>query len=196
MSTDAQTDEEARKQRSMVEIKLHEIGIETGYGRNAIAWVYHHLSPESEALQGAKAVELNAEALCVKLVRALNDSFPGELEATLAECKLQSSTDIGRIVYGLVDKKLIIAGENDRPSDFDQVYRLANLDEFLAAHGIKKRRVDWRNAQRKLAWTLYVVGGIMVIASYFRIPGYHYGWAGWITGMLGWLLFRLPGQKV
>jgi hypothetical protein len=103
----------------------------------------------------------------------------------LSEMKIDSSRDIGRIVYGLVDNQLINADEHDSVKDFDDLFDKDSLNRFLEQSGIRKSGFDFRRLYKHLMWFLYSVGILLVLGSYFDVVEPRFAWAGWVLGMIG-----------
>lgn len=129
------------------------------------------------------------------LVSDINQLYPGDLEGTLSRCGINSSKDVGKIVFGLVALDLIKASDDDTEQHFSDIFDSAHIEPFLVRAQIIRKRFDWHVIRRRTAWAMYLVGGAIVALSYLtRIPS-PLAWAGWATSMLGFITFYLPKQK-
>ena len=47
----------------------------------------------------------------------------------------------------------------------------------------------------RVSWTLYIIGFLIVAASWINLVTPAVGWTGWIIGMIGWGLGFLKGPQ-
>jgi len=176
-----------------LEVKLREVAEETGYAWKTIAWIFSSVvarDPNAAPSEGTRR-GLSAEALCEKLIRHANDCCPGELRVMLEANHIFCSENIGEIVDGLVDKGLLVREEDDYFTDFDGLFDIEHLGAYLAAHGIRRKWLDWPRVQHRLSLTLCAIGISMVVADWLGIIKVPYAWLGWVIAVLGGLLSRL-----
>ena len=48
---------------------------------------------------------------------------------------------------------------------------------------------------RLISWTCYIVGIVIILASYLRFVSGEVGWFGWGIGMFGWVLQFVGREK-
>ena len=184
-----------------VMIRYLELSDALGYSQNTIQWIHHTINTLCERKKAesntAQTPNVTAKELCTALIKDLNQLYDEAIEKTLRDIKLFSSKDVGQIVYGLADKKLIVIGCNESVADYENVFSVDNVKAFLTEAGIKQRRFRFYKWYRKIMWTLYIVGFIIVIASYCRIVSSRIGWIGWIIGMIGFAMqfIKRPSEK-
>jgi len=81
-----------------------------------------------EALIAAGAASgrrhVNAAELLDGIVRFAQDQYGPMAAAVLTQWHLQKPTDIGRVVFNMVNAKLLSRSDNDQESDFDTDYNL------------------------------------------------------------------------
>jgi uncharacterized repeat protein (TIGR04138 family) len=177
-----------------LEAKLQEVAEETGYAPETVAWVFTNVvarDPNAPpAGEGARR-GLSAEALCEKLIRHANDCCPGELRFVLEANHIFCSEDVGEIVEGLIDKGLLVREEDDYLTDFDGLFEVEHLGAYLAAHGIRRKWLDWPRVRTRLSIALYAIGAGSVIAHSMGLMNVPYGWPGWAVILSGFVISRL-----
>lgn len=190
-------DAEAERNRALLQAQLREVAAETGFDKATVEWIYANIvhRPEAPSPPDGKRRGLNAEELCDKLIRLINDDRPGELRFILDGNRIQRSEDIGRIVGVLVDKGLLRREEDDFLTDFDGLFEVERLGAYLTRRGIRRRWLDWPGVKRRLARTLCIFGAIIGVASLLRAVEIPHGWFGWVVVLIGWLLGRLPDKR-
>ena len=186
---------------NQVEIRLLELSESLGYTKHTINWVYGGIGLLSERkkqeVPEGESFHVSAVDVCTALLRDIRSTCKEPIRDILSDLKIESSKDIGRIVYGLVDKKLINNSEDGSITEFDNLFDQSSLNEFLANHGIKEKVLDLRLCYRQLMWFFYSVGTILVVGSYLDIVEPVIAWAGWALAMVGFLMqfYTPPAPK-
>lgn len=194
MSTKALTD-------NQVIIRYHELSDELGYHSNTIAWVHCAIKTlcqrKKKEIGDDQPLQITAEELCAALIKDVNQLYDEPIQKTLCDLKFSSSKDIGRIVFGLVDKTLITASPNDSISDYENIFSVDNLEVYLSEVGIKQRTFSIDGWYQKVMWTFYVIGTVIVVASYCNLVDNHIAWVGWIIAMCGFMMqfVKRPAKK-
>jgi hypothetical protein len=188
------SDVELQRQRTILETKLREVAEETGYAPQTVAWIFTAVVARDPSAVPAEGVRrgLSAEALCEKLIRHANDCCPGELRMALEANHIFCSENVGEIVEGLIDKGLLVREEDDYFTDFDGIFDIEHLGAYLAAHGIRRKWLDWPRVRGRLAIVLCIIGFAIVMLSYADHIESRHAWIGWALGLSGGLLAWLP----
>lgn len=194
MSTKALTE-------NQIMIRYLELSDELGYHQNTIRWVHYAVKILSERKNGNSGNDqpshITAKELCTTLIKDANQLYDESIQKTLQDLKLLSSKDIGKIIYGLADNKLVTTGPNDSITDYDNIFSMDNLDAFLSEAGIIQQTSRCYWWYRSVMWTFYIVGTAIVVASYGNIVSSHIAWIGWIIAMCGFLMqfVKRPEKK-
>lgn len=187
---------------NQIQIKLYELSDSLGYGKRTIEWVYFCIITLSDRLTGAngpgdseKAVR--ASCVCAALIKDLLHLYDTPLEKKLTDLKIQSSKDIGKIVYGLVDKKLIMAEDGDSQDDFDDIFEAARISGFIKKHKIDRVTPALFHLWKKVHNFLYFGGALVVWLSYTGMISKNLAWIGFSIVMVPFLLqyIKLPQKK-
>jgi hypothetical protein len=175
------------KLRAELAAQFQEAATETGFETTTVAWVYHQTVALAEPPDGneKRTVQATPGEICERLIRVLNDRYPGGLEPVLVDCNIRNGEDFGRIVRALLDRQLLIAPKCVHPRDFDGIFETQNLNAFLKARGIKKRHADWRGIGGRLCWVCYVAGVLIVFGNFVQAPHMPPAWIGWLVGVAG-----------
>jgi len=194
MSTKALTD-------NQIAIHYHELSEELGYHSNTIAWIHCAIKTlcqrKKEQSDDDQPLHITAEELCAALIKDVNQLYDKPVQKTLRDLKLSSSQDIGKIVFGLIEKKLVTTSPDDSISDYENIFSLDNLDVYLSEAGIRKRTLSVYRWYRKTMWTFYIIGTAIVVASYCNLVGNRLAWGGWIIAMCGFMMqfVKRPTRK-
>lgn len=171
---------------------LDDIATRLGYPPATVMWIAGALFFVGKyERKGAGTGHVDAAELCRMLVADFDEREPAQVAARLGDMGLNSSRDIGRIVYALVDAELCQIGENDRELDFDAVFDRETADRYVA-DVLGKRPRDWPVIAKQTAIVALLVAGLAVV----EIGGRNQ--AAWssafvASGLFGiaWLLWRL-----
>ncbi len=138
----------------------------------------------------------SAREVCSALLRDLNEFYTGDIEDGLRQMQLYRSEDIGRVVWGLVSKQVIYASPNDSISQFDGLFRVDDLDRFLAAEGIQRKYFSLAKCKYYASRTFYIFGiTIIVAAAYAHLVPFEVEWFGWVIVVVGFVLSHFPDPK-
>jgi len=170
---------------------FHTLADELGIPTATIAWISASVSVLSSRKESVSA-HSNSREVCAALLRDLNQFYTGDIEDGLRQMRILSSEDIGRVIWGLVSKRVIQAGAEDSVSQFDGLFRIDDLDPFLGSEGIRRKRFSWAKCKRYVSWVAYILGTALVVASYAKLVTSDVAWIGWAVGMAGFALFRVP----
>jgi uncharacterized repeat protein (TIGR04138 family) len=108
--------------------KYEAVAASIGYPIDAVLFVQAALSrPVSRS--GQRTAHVTARDVCVALREYAMWYFNDRAEALdlLAEWKVGSSEDVGRIIYGLAAAGMLTASPDDAQSDFDGLFVLGRL---------------------------------------------------------------------
>ena len=171
---------------------LDDIATRLGYPPATVTWIAGALFFVGRyERKGAGTGHVDAAELCRMLVADFDEREPAQVVARLGDMGLNSSRDIGRIVYALVDAELCQAGENDRELDFDAIFDRETADRYVA-DVVGKRPRDWPVIAKQVAIVALLVAGLAVVEIGGRNQA---AWssafvASWLFG-IAWLLWRL-----
>ncbi len=184
-----------------LQIRLHEISENLNFNKSVIEWVFEGICTLHERIP-AEATEkkishMSGRDICRVLIKDLNQLYDKPIESVLCELEIKSSADIGKIVSQLADKKLITLSDPNLIDEFANIFHREKLDSFLQSEGIKRKKADYQRIYRKIMWLLYIVGTILVLASYGGIVSNNVAWIGWGIAMLGFFMqfVKLPEKK-
>jgi uncharacterized repeat protein (TIGR04138 family) len=183
---------------NQIKIKLYELSDSLGYSMETIEWVYFGINQMSVCGTGSpeERSHISAKTVCVGLLRDLVSLYNEPLEDSLKSIKINSSEDIGRIVYGLVEKGLISAAADESISDFENLFNIGNIKDFQKNENIQNKIMDSHRTYRFVMWLLYIVGFILVAASYIDLVNHKIAWFGWIIAMVGFSMqYNKPPEK-
>ena len=186
--------------KNQVEIRLLELSESLGFTKDTIHWVYGGIgllsSRKRQQNPKAESFHVSAGEVCAALLRDIRSTFKEPIREVLSDLGIESSKDVGRIVFGLVEKNLIKANDDDSIADFDGLFDQSNLDEFLVMHGITGKSLDIRRRYRQVMWLFYSLGTGIVLGSYLGMVESRVAWAGWGLAMLGFLMqFYKPPES-
>ena len=92
------------------------------YAPDAYEYVTRAVIGQVESLE--KHRHLTALEVLQNLRRKLDDDFGWLAPAVLAEWKINCASDIGEIIYDLIEMQILSAAEDDKRSDFDIDFNL------------------------------------------------------------------------
>lgn len=146
---------------------LVELSARSGYAREAYWLVMQGLLADSQAESHRPARHhLPAGELCWRVHDLALELYAGEARQLLASWGVRSTADIGRMVEQLVEARVIVPDEEDRPEHFLDVFDFA--DVFRTPYFGRER------AQRP-QWSLI---SMLVILSLTAVPVAGYASAG------------------
>lgn len=122
-----------------LEIRLLELSESLGYQKDTIAWVMGCVVEISDryTIDPENPKHITAHEVCKGLIQDLCTLYNDPTEKVLLDLKIESSKDIGKIMYGLIEKELISQSENDAESDFSNIFLTANIDAFIDQEKLK-----------------------------------------------------------
>jgi len=170
---------------------LDDIATRLGYPPATVAWIKGALAFVGRyERKDAGTRHVDAAELCRMLVADFDEREPARVAAWLRDMGLNSSRDIGRIVYALIDAGLCQAGENDSEDDFDAIFDRETADRY-AADVLGKRPRDWPIIAKQIAIGVLLAAGLAVV----EIFGHNQ--AAWPSAFvasslfcIAWLLWR------
>jgi uncharacterized repeat protein (TIGR04138 family) len=186
---------------NQVEIRILELSDSLGFTKNTIDWILFGIKTLSDRkqqqAQDGVSYHISAKDICVALLRDVRCTCKDPVGVVLTRLKIKSSKDIGLIVYGLIEKNLLNASEDDSINDFDDLFDESNLGEFLANHGIGKSPINFQERYRQLMWICYSVGTLIVLFAYLLIVESTIARYGWMLAMAGFLMqfYKPPEPK-
>lgn len=140
-------------------------------------------------------LHVNASGLCRMLIADLDERNPDALSDRLKQVGIQSSRDIGRVVYALIDTGLCTATDSDSESDFVDVFETDQIDRYLRQSGIHALR-DWPILLKSaIVWSFYIGGLALLLARNERVIAHLPVWAGGLVFFFGWVLSRTRYPK-
>jgi uncharacterized repeat protein (TIGR04138 family) len=103
--------------------------MESGYSGHAFVFVRDVLSFARLARADEDSRSVNAVRICKALKEYAEIHFGGEDKAVvaLARMKIRQSEDVGRVIFAMVDQKLLIAEAEDSLEAFAGLFTLENL---------------------------------------------------------------------
>ena len=123
----------------------------TSYPCDAILFV---LSNWSEYEVFART-QVSAEYFCWRLHDQAIRQFGARARQQLADWRIRTTKDFGRIVYGLIEHGLMQESCDDKPSDFDNVFEFDT--EFSEFKLVEKPKKQWRLSTMFVATTLAAI---------------------------------------
>lgn len=187
--------------QNQAEMRVLELSESLEFRKETIDWVRASMgvlsSRQANRESSSQGTHISAKDVCRALVRDLCRLYKEPPEKSLNDLKIKSSQDIGRIVFGLVDKGLIAASKDDRKEDFADIFVTSDIEAFIRREGIKKNRLNLEFVWRKTMWLFYIAGTIVVIGSWMHVVPGNIGWAGWAMAMLGFFMqfVKLPEMR-
>jgi len=171
---------------------IGDIATRLGYPNATVTWIAGALLFVGRyERKDAATTHVDAIELCRMLVADFDESDPARIAVLLSDMGLNSSRDIGRIVYALVDAGLCQAGEKDSENDFDAIFDRDTADRF-ATEVLAVRPFDWPVLAKQAVMGVLLIAGVAVVEV-----GRRNQWgsssafvAGSIFG-ISWLLWRL-----
>ena len=177
---------------NQVEIKLLELSDSLSVRKETIAWVWGVVARATEKAAGTggtqAVTDVPALEICRSLVREANDTPGGSVERILGEVGVRGSEDVGRIVFGLIEKGLVQRGETESPSDFVGLFKSDDVSSFMSEGGIRRKRLKLGSLYTAAMWCFYAIGVILVLGSYVGWVRADIAWAGWVVGMVGFAM--------
>jgi len=184
-----------------VETLFMELSESLGISKDTILWVYSSIGVLSERLSTSKdkdtVFHVTARDVCRGLIQDLCNLYPEPPEKVLSGNGIQSSEDVGRIIYGLQEKGLIVESSTDSEADFAQIFTTSDIETFIKEENIKRPWFHLSTVYHRLMWIFYLFGGALVLGSHLHWVPYNIAWCGWFLAMLGFLMqfVKLPVGK-
>ncbi len=177
---------------NQAEIKLLELSDTLSFRKETIAWVWGVVCRATEQAEAAsdtqEVTHVSALEICRALVGEANDTPGGSVEEILTEVGITNSKDVGQIVFGLIEKGLIHRRESEALSDFVGLFESADVSNFMSEAGIRRKRLKLGSTYTTIMWSFYVIGVVLVLGSYVGLVGSDIAWAGWVIGMVGFVM--------
>lgn len=177
---------------NQVEIRLLELSDSLSMRKETVAWVWGVVARATECATAAGdaqgVVNVSALEICRLLVKEANDTPGGSVERILNDVGIKNSEDVGRIVFGLVEKGLVQGGEKESPSDFVGLFESNDVSKFMGDGEIRRKRIKPGSPYKIVMWLFYGTGVILVLGSYFGWVRGDIAWAGWLIGMAGFAM--------
>jgi uncharacterized repeat protein (TIGR04138 family) len=136
-------------------------------------------------------LHVDAAELCRMLIADLGQRRPDALRDWLVSLGIQSSTDVGRIVYAMVDAGLCNASADDKESDFANIFHADDIEHYFRDSGAFAAR-DWpATIKSAVVWAFYIGGlAILVLRPQVHSGPNSTAIGGMLVGV-GWLLSKL-----
>ena len=139
-----------------------------------------------------KHVAIDSKNASQFIILDLINNDNGSVRDILTHNKIHSSDDFGLVVKRLCEEGLLIQEQGDNFDDFNGQFKTETIDDFIKLHKLKKDH-DW---YKIICYSLYILGTAIVIASYIIPVTHNIGWAGWLVGMIGWVLLTFRNSVV
>lgn len=133
-----------------------------------------------------EGVQVNTANATKFVILELINNDNGPVKSILLHNGINSSKDIGTVVRMYCEEGRILQEEGDDFDKFDGLFETENIDDFIKLHKLRKE-TDWYHS---VSYTMYVVGVVIVVATYVSAIPNAFGFVGWGIGMLGWALIR------
>jgi uncharacterized repeat protein (TIGR04138 family) len=172
--------------------KLAAIAERTGKPLATVRWISDALAFAGRYRRRDVAeFHVDAAELCRMLVADLGQRRPDALRDWLVSLGIQSSVDVGRIVYAMVDAGLCNASADDRESDFATIFHADDIERYFRDSGVFTAR-DWpATIKSAVVWAFYLGGlAILVLRSQLHSVPNSTAIGGTLIGV-GWLLSKL-----
>jgi uncharacterized repeat protein (TIGR04138 family) len=170
--------------------KLADVAQKSGYPQPTVAWVSGAITFAScYRRKGAAPRHVSAAELCRMPIADLKPRAPGYVRMTLEGLGIQSSVDVGKIVYALIDAGLCASNENDSQRDFDGVFERDRIEDFIRGTGLDHQRDVPAMAKTLLTTVLYGAGAVLVICASRTLDRRFY-WVGMVVWIAAWLISR------
>ena len=168
---------------NQIEMRLLELSESLGYRKETIAWVWSAIGRASR--NASLASNLSAKDVCCILVSEANETRGGSIEYILQLVGIPISEDVGKIVFGLVEKGLVYSKPDETISEFEGIYDVNNISNFIHENRIKRKRIKLPSVYTGVTWIFYITGVLLVFGSYVGWVGTGIAWIGWCVGMVG-----------
>jgi len=160
--------EAVARYRAERDAKLATFAEACGHSRRAVGWVSDAITFISiYKRRDAATWHISAAELCRMLIADLEPRHPAHVRMTLEAMGIASSSDVGAIVYALIDAGCCAASESDSRGDFDGLFERDRIDAYITATGLDRQPRDI-SATLKL-WgilALYALGSALLLSSY------------------------------
>ena len=157
---------------------------ETGYPPHTVAWISGAITfVTCYRRKGATTWHVSAAQLCRMLIADLKPRSPGHVRMMLEGLAIESSRDVGKIVYALIDVGGCTASESDSQADFDGVFERDRIAEFIQHTGLARQRDIPATLKALVVYTFYAIGALLIVMERGR-NGYLIGLAAVVAGWL------------
>lgn len=174
---------------NQMEIRQLELSDSLGYRKEIISWVLGVIGSATESPEHTSAesdpLHTSASDVCRTLIAEAYEIHGARIERFLKDAGIDRSEDVGRIVYGLIEKDLVHENEGDSLSDFDDVFDSENIFRFIAEKGIPKNLLKSSAIYSGVMWSLYSIGTLLVFGSYTGWVSTDVALGGWVIAMVG-----------
>ncbi|MEL7500822.1 MAG: Minf_1886 family protein [Planctomycetota bacterium] len=172
-----------------------------GYPPESIIFVLRNGWTASEA---SFYQHIYAEELCWRLRDRAVDEFGSAAREKLSEWGIESTSDFGRLVFGMADFGLMAVNERDQIDDFDDVFEFDSA--FNGVRNPEPVRLQWSIGKLLVLTTLaaVVVSGVLangtegiagaLISAWFVFLGLGCVVVAVVTRDRGWILLILTGS--
>ncbi|MBX7153444.1 MAG: hypothetical protein U0Y96_15865 [Candidatus Kapaibacterium sp.] len=137
-----------------------------------------------------KEVKVNSKNASNLIIIDLLNNDNGAVKNILSHNGITSSNDFGNVIRLLCEKGLLLREEGDDYDDFNGLFNLDTIEEYIIKNNLTKDR-DWFKI---ISNSFYYIGCAIVVLSYsIQIPN-KFGLMGWIIGMIGWILLTFKSK--